>query len=517
MDQILSTDLHGRVGYINLPKGKVLTPTLLPVVSPKENIFTPTELYNEYNFNLIITSAYLFYKRYGIPDGSLTIHDILKFPGNVMMDSGAYQILLYGDVDIAPIKSLEIQANLKTDIGVILDVPISSEDSHSIAKKKTLRTLERVNDALDFINSHRDIIWTLPIQGGKNLDLLQFYIERITSQNLHRYFGLFALGSVAPLMSQYDYLNLFSMIYHTRNLLPHNVPLHLFGAGHPMIFPFIVALGCDMFDSAAYILFAKEGRYITSNATYKLESLSEFPCNCPVCLKWTPKELYNADKNTIIENLAKHNLYVSLLELKKIRLAINNGRLWELLELKAKSHPHLYKAFNYIVKNSEKLFWEELTPVTKFVGLKVFDDLSTFRPELTRASRKIHEDYTPTKSKLTIYVISGYVSPIELLSKLEKKDKLSIKFMEADVALFIPFFGLVPLELAESYPFSQFVFSGVISKEKYNEIIQSSVDFVIQKGYKLITIESLEKTELCAMIKHDLLKAFEKANYTISN
>ncbi len=36
-------------------------------------------------------------------------------------------------------------------------------------------------------------------------------------------------------------------------------PVHLFGAGHPMMLALAVAAGCDLFDSAAYALHAREG------------------------------------------------------------------------------------------------------------------------------------------------------------------------------------------------------------------------------------------------------------------
>ena len=36
-------------------------------------------------------------------------------------------------------------------------------------------------------------------------------------------------------------------------------PVHLFGAGHPMVFPLAAWLGCDLFDSSSYAKFAKDG------------------------------------------------------------------------------------------------------------------------------------------------------------------------------------------------------------------------------------------------------------------
>ena len=55
------------------------------------------------------------------------------------------------------------------------------------------------------------------------------------------------------------------------------------GAGHPMIFALAVAMGCDLFDSAAYILYAEDDRLLMPNGTVKLENLHEMPCSCEVC------------------------------------------------------------------------------------------------------------------------------------------------------------------------------------------------------------------------------------------
>ncbi|MCK4971837.1 MAG: tRNA-guanine(15) transglycosylase, partial [Candidatus Heimdallarchaeota archaeon] len=91
MDEIMATDLHGRLAKIKLDKEDVITPTLLPVLDPKNNIIPAEEMSKKFGFNFIITSAYLFFKRFGFPDDSMKIHEITDFSGNIMMDSGAYQ------------------------------------------------------------------------------------------------------------------------------------------------------------------------------------------------------------------------------------------------------------------------------------------------------------------------------------------------------------------------------------------------------------------------------------------
>jgi 7-cyano-7-deazaguanine tRNA-ribosyltransferase len=513
MYETIASDLHGRLGSFKIPREDVTTPTLVPVLDPKNNIITATEMKEKFGFNLVITSAYLFLKRYGVPDGKKTIHDYLGFKSNIMMDSGAYQILAYGDVEIEPIQSLEIQAKLNADIGVILDIPTPPDDSYQQAQKKMEETLNRIKISLDFISQNQDVIWTLPIQGGKNVDLINKYVSSVNEKGYLKHFGFHALGSVVPIMSQYDYVSLFSMIKEARRLLPYDTPFHLFGAGHPMIFPFIVALGCDTFDSAAYVLYAKEGRYMTSFGTHHLSDLIELPCSCEICSKWTSKELLNAENEIRIRNISLHNLYVSTAEIKNIRIALKEGRLWELLELKSKSHPNLYKAFKFFIEDNSSNYFEFGTPITKQVGLKIYDEISFYRPELSKVRRRIYEKYSTNSSKLIILISSGKRNPMEILNRKTSIRKIiDTQINQLDFAVFLPFMGLVPIELVETFPFSQFVFSSSLTAGLLKLSSQEVLRFIEKMNYNNIQISLLDNDNISKQLLNlisDLLKTHD--------
>ncbi|MHA1407344.1 MAG: tRNA guanosine(15) transglycosylase TgtA [Candidatus Heimdallarchaeaceae archaeon] len=497
MFETISMDLHGKLGLIDLPKKKVRTPTLLPVLDPKENIIPAKEMEKKFGFSFIITSAYLFLKRYGMPNDKQKIHDLLDFSGNIMMDSGAYQTLAYGDVNINPIQTLQIQSKLETDVGVILDVPTPPKDTYQKAKKKIEETIKNIEMSIDFIQKCENVIWTLPIQGGKNVQLIEDYIRLVRKKNLMQYFGFYALGSVVPIMNQYDYLTLFSMIKTTRKHLPQNVPFHLFGAGHPMIFPYIVALGCDTFDSAAYILYAKENRYMTTTATHQLSDLIEFPCSCEVCNKWQPKELLNADNRTRTRNIALHNLAVSKAEINNIQSAIKEGRLWELLEQRSKAHPLLFKAFNHFLKDSSEDYLEFGTPITKQTGIKLYDQISFYRPELTRARRKILSCYTQNNRNLSLLVSSGKRNPLETLILHPSLQRYFEENRQiSDFVFFLPFLGAIPIELVETFPFSQYVFSGIISSELIAKSMNELAKLVEKTEYKNIEIILIDTNDI---------------------
>ena len=123
-------------------------------------------------------------------------------------------------------------------------------------------------------------------------------------------FQIHALGSPTEVMESYRFDVLVDMIMTAKMNLPSDRPLHLFGAGHPFMFSLAVALGCDLFDSAAYALYARDGRYMTENGTWRLNELEYFPCSCPKCSKATPKNVLSLPQPEKEVFLAEHNLYV---------------------------------------------------------------------------------------------------------------------------------------------------------------------------------------------------------------
>ncbi len=135
------------------------------------------------------------------------------------------------------------------------------------------------------------------------------------------------------------------------------------GAGHPMIFAFAVALGCDLFDSAAYILYAQDDRFLMPNGTYKLENLYQMPCSCEVCCTYTPDDLRKMPKDERMKLIAQHNLNISFAEIRLIKQSIAEGSLWELVEQRCRVHPYLLEALRNLKKYTSKL--KNMIPLIK--------------------------------------------------------------------------------------------------------------------------------------------------------
>src|SRR2546422_2621840 len=189
--------------------------------------------------------------------------------------------------------------------------------------------------------TRNDILWMGQVQGGIHLK----EVERSAREMAKRDFAIYALGSPTELMETQRYDVLVDMIVAAKKALPKGKPFHLFGAGHPVLFPFLVALGCDLFDSAAYALYARAGRYLTSEGTQLLGDVVEFACPCPACVGISPSEVLKAAPKEREARLVQHNLWACFSELRRIREAIRRVRLWECLEARSRVHPALLVCF----------------------------------------------------------------------------------------------------------------------------------------------------------------------------
>jgi len=105
MFEIKYSDLAGRIGILHSNHGKIETPAYVPVIHPVKQTI-PTKKIREMGFDLVITNAYITMKRYGEDAIKRGIHDVIGFDGAIMTDSGGYQVLEYGDVDITILRQV---------------------------------------------------------------------------------------------------------------------------------------------------------------------------------------------------------------------------------------------------------------------------------------------------------------------------------------------------------------------------------------------------------------------------
>ncbi len=452
--EIKEKDLLGRIGKLKTKSGTVETPLLFPVINPSIQLVSPRKLKDTFGFEAVITNAYILKKRYQNRPINEGLHRFLDFDCSVMTDSGAYQILVYGGVEVNQQEIVEYQEGIGSDIATMLDIPTGWKVTKEQAQDTVAETLKRAK-ALFKTKTRDDILWVGPVQGGRHLDLVAN--SAIEMGKLP--FQIHALGSPTEVMESYRYDVLAEMILTAKKGLPIERPLHLFGAGHPAMFSLAVALGCDLFDSAAYALYARENRYMTENGTSQLDELDYFPCCCPKCTSDTPMGLKNKTKKEKEVFLAEHNLYVCQSELKRIKQAIREGRLWEHTEMRVHGHPALLSALKKLRNHADIL--EKYSPTVKTSGFFYFDPVGLVRPEITHYRKRLIKRYDPpSNAKVLFLVPQTRNKPFHKAPEFKKIRHLLRSLGEEyasqiHICVYAAPFGVIPLELDEVYPLSQ--------------------------------------------------------------
>jgi 7-cyano-7-deazaguanine tRNA-ribosyltransferase len=443
--QVHGKDLLGRIGTIRTKSGAFATPHMFPVLDPHHRTLG-REFFDRVGIHAVMTNAYLLKRgRQGLD--TVDVHGTLDYSETVATDSGAYQILEYGHVGVTPEEIVGYQERINTDIGVILDVPTGFKSDPSRAKWTVDETIRRADRALEVI-TRKDILWVGPIQGGVHLG----EVERSAREMAKRDFAIYALGSPTELMETQRYDVLVDMIMAAKRALPTGKPFHLFGAGHPVVFPFLVALGCDLFDSAAYALYARAGRYLTSDGTQLLGDMVEFVCTCPVCVDSSPEDFMRSETKEGDTRLVQHNLWTCFSELRRIREAIRKGRLWELLELRSHAHPALKECFNRITRYSEIL--ERSTPAVKPHGIFYLGSTSDNRPEKLRFVSKL-QGSVEERRKQVLVLPGRWRRPYHEDPRYESIAKAFDDHPRVSICFYSLTWGPVPIELDETFPIAQ--------------------------------------------------------------
>ena len=256
-----------------------------------------------------------------------------------------------------------------------------------------METIKRIEEASALTEK-----FVLPIQGGLHLELRKKACSFANKFEPR----IFAIGGIVPLMNEYRYRELVDIILACKLVLKPNIPVHAFGAGHPITFALLACCGVDIFDSAMYSLAAQEGRYLTGFGTKHITELNEFPCLCEVCSKFEPKEVLQMDKNERERVLAKHNLFTILQELRAVRQAIHENSLWELVQLRARAHPKILEALIFMLRKYRKYFIEhDVFPKPRAIFYSGRETL--LRPEIVKAKKKLKDVGKGRKIKHRIF------------------------------------------------------------------------------------------------------------------
>ncbi len=471
--EIKAKDGLARLGRFTTKHGTVSTPLLMPVIHPGKTMIPPQDIVDVFGFQMVITNSYIInsHERFREKAISEGVHGLLNFDHPIMTDSGTFQMYFHDlpEEEIDPLAIIEFQKRIKTDIGTILDAFSKPDVGREQVEKDVKLSLERARMSVGLKD---EMMLAGTVQGGIYEDLREQSAKEMGMMD----FDVYPIGGVVPLMEMYRYADIVRITLAVKKHLPPDRPVHLFGCGHPMLFAQAALLGCDFFDSASYAKFADTGRMLLTTGTVHLKDLSELPCECPVCSNTTASELQSLPEKEKSLALMRHNLYVSAAEMRRVRQAITEGKLFELAAQHARNHPALLEALHVMVENMDQLV--ESDPFGKSSSIFYTGFETSVRPEISRFHQRVLDRYPYRKTETVVIVPDLGDRPfsdtaITIIAEVRKTTP------EEVILLFVTPMGVIPWELEHIHPSQQCIFSKqidpitlAVSQEKLHKILE---------------------------------------------
>src|SRR5688500_177496 len=367
MFQFEVTHTHGaaRRGVLTTPHGVVNTPAFMAVgTQGAVKAVTHRDL-DDLGAEIILANTYHLYLRPGAERiGAFGgLHTFIGWNKPILTDSGGYQVFslaarrkvheegatfrshLDGSEHLlTPESAVDIQAQLGSDVAMVLDECLEHPASHDRAHQSLERTLRWARRGRDHFLRMKDVGYsptratnpTRPtnpnqaqfgiIQGGTFPDLRRRSVEETVAIGFEAY----AIGGLSvgePIPEMYD------VTEQTAPLLPADRPRYLMGVGTPLDLVESVARGIDMFDCVVPTRNARNGQLFTStgrinikNAVYADdENPVDARCGCYTCRTFSRaylRHLFNAGEMTAGTLNTLHNLHFYLDTMRRIREAI---------------------------------------------------------------------------------------------------------------------------------------------------------------------------------------------------
>lgn len=468
--EIMHTCGRARLGKLHTKHGLLHTPALLPVINPNIRTIEPREMWEKWGIEGLITNSYIIWKHEKLSSEAKEngVHQLIDYPGVIVCDSGTFQSYVYGDVEVGVEEIIQFQKEIGVDIATMLDVFTRPDMTRTQVENAVEETSAR---AAASIQASEDMMVNGPVQGGLHWDLRRKSAQEMAEHD----FAVHPIGGIVPIMEQQKYVQLCKVILSAIPELPIERPVHLFGCGHPMLFPISIALGADLFDSAAYALFARDDRLLTPWGTVKLNDLDYWPITTPSLFGWSPQEVRKLDDNKRCELLARHNLDVSIAELDRCRQAVKDGTIWELVQTRSNQHPALKDAYLWVIEalsgnedwSKAKQWLMETMPIQKEGGLKWYGPEDKSRPDILSPVQRLKQKWKPVKQSKRALVIYGRTGPWRDIIG----DAIAcIRSKVDDVEVFIHTpMGLLPWSLEDLNPFAHILEESGWHKQKPTE------------------------------------------------
>lgn len=351
----LKTDGKARTGILHTAHGTIHTPVFMPVgtaatvkaMRPEEVAATGAEILLGNTYHLMLRPTAERVAKLG------GLHQFMNWHKPILTDSGGFQVMslsglrkiteegvtFQSHVDgskhhLTPERSIEIQHLLGSTITMVLDEcpPYPCEEKRLVkSMQMSMRWAERSKKA--FVPREGYGLFGIN-QGGIHPQHREFSAKALTDIGFDGYaIGGLAVGEGQKLM--------FDVLDYTPDMLPQDKPRYLMGVGKPTDIIGAVWRGVDMFDCVLPTRVARNARAYTSegeinmrNAKYADDAAPLDPtCECPACTQFSRAYLHHLIRcNEILGAMlmTQHNLHFYQNLMRRIRAAINEGRMEEM-------------------------------------------------------------------------------------------------------------------------------------------------------------------------------------------
>ncbi|HZY56373.1 MAG TPA: tRNA guanosine(34) transglycosylase Tgt [Rubrobacteraceae bacterium] len=354
--EIQARDGEARTGVLSTPRGRVETPTFMPV-GTKGTVkgLTPGDLRSA-GVGVVLGNTYHLYLR---PGSDLIreaggLHEFTGWEGPMLTDSGGYQIFslahrrkisergveftsVYDGSShfFTPELATRLQQDLGADIAMVLDEcppATASREYHADSLRRTARWAKRCKET----HYRPDQALFGIVQGGLYPELRKESLRR----TLELDFPGYAVGGLSVGESREEMLQALAVV---ASELPAQKPRYFMGIGDPVGILQVVALGVDMFDCVLPTRLARHGTALTAggrinlkNAPYRRDLGPLDPeCSCEACKGYSRAYLSHlVRENELLAHrlVTLHNgSFVSKL-CRQARAAILEGRYREFME-----------------------------------------------------------------------------------------------------------------------------------------------------------------------------------------
>jgi queuine tRNA-ribosyltransferase len=354
--ELVARDGDARRGRLTTRHGVVQTPLFMPCGTyGTVKAMTPADL-EEVGSQIVLGNTFHLMLRPGdalIRDlGGL--HEFMQWSGPLLTDSGGFQVWSLGElrkiseqgvifrspvngdrVELTPERSIEVQANLGSDIAMVFDecTPYPATQAEARASMElSLRWAARSKAA------HTDSSAALfgIVQGGM---FPQLRSESLAGLDAIGFDG-YAIGGLSVGEPKDEMLLVLDAM---QDQLPADKPRYLMGVGTPADLLEGVRRGIDMFDCVMPTRNARNGYIFTSRGVLKLRNTRhktdtgplDDECSCYTCENFSRAYLHHLDKcNEILGSQLNtiHNLHYYQHHMAGIREAITQHRLDDFTE-----------------------------------------------------------------------------------------------------------------------------------------------------------------------------------------